>query len=78
MAELVKKLGIKRESGWVYFVDADGDVSRGRVGAIVSYNPLKYADPDKVMRVGIVREEGFLYSVSENGDIVREPMGMGK
>lgn len=72
MAELVKKLGIKRESGWVYFVDADGDVSRGRVGAIACYNPIRYADPEKVMKVGIVREKGFLYSVSPDGDIVRE------
>ena len=73
MAELVKKLSLKRESGWVYFVDAEGDVSRGRVGAIVSYNPLKYAEPEKVMKVGIVREEGFLYKLSEDGNIVREP-----
>jgi hypothetical protein len=72
MAELVKKLGIKRESGWVYFVDADGDVSRGRVGAIVGFNPTRYAKPVKVMIVGIAREEGFLYRVSEDGDIVRE------
>ena len=72
MAELVKKLGIERVSGWVYFVDADGDVSRGRVGAIVSYNPLKYADPEKVLKVGLVRENGFLYRVSDEGDIVRE------
>ena len=74
MTELVKKLGIKRESGWVYFIDADGDVSRGRVGAIVSYNPLRYADPEKVMKVGIVREKGFLYKLSEGWDIVRESM----
>lgn len=75
MVELVKKLGIKRESGWVYFVDADGDVSRGRVGAIVSYNPLKYAEPEKVVEVGIIREKGFLYRLSEDGDIVRESKG---
>ena len=73
MAELVKKLGVKRESGWVYFVDADGDVARGRVGAIVSYDPLKYAEPEKVVKVGVAREEGFLYLVSEDGNIVREP-----
>ena len=72
MTEHVKKLGIKRESGWVYFIDADGDVARGRVGAIVSLNPTRYADPEKVIQVGVVREEGFLYSVSEDGNIVRE------
>jgi len=32
MAEKVKVLGIKREKGWLYFVDKDGDVSRAKKG----------------------------------------------
>lgn len=28
MAELVKKVGIRREEGWLYFIDKDGDISR--------------------------------------------------
>lgn len=28
MAELVKKVGIKREEGWLYFIDKEGDISR--------------------------------------------------
>lgn len=72
MTELVKKLNLQRESGWVYFVDADGDVARGRICAIVSHDPLKYADPEKVLKIGIIREEGFLYRVSDDGDIVRD------
>lgn len=28
MAEVVKKVGIKREAGWLYFIDQDGDISR--------------------------------------------------
>lgn len=74
MAELVKKLGIHRESGWVYFVDADGDVSRGRVGAIVSYNPLEYKTPEKVKKVRIVRESGYLYKIDDLGNVVREQL----
>ena len=27
-AEVVKKTGIKKESGYLYFVDKDGDVSK--------------------------------------------------
>lgn len=28
MAELVKKVGITREAGWLYFIDQEGDISR--------------------------------------------------
>lgn len=28
MAELVKKVGVKREDGFLYFIDKEGDVSR--------------------------------------------------
>lgn len=28
MAEVVKKVGVKREAGWLYFIDKDGDISR--------------------------------------------------
>ena len=72
--ELVKILPITRESGWCYFVDGDGDVARGRMGGIVSYNPLQYAEPEKVLKVGITRKSGYLYGVDHNCDIFREPM----
>jgi hypothetical protein len=28
MAEKLQKVGIKRESGYLYFIDSDGDISR--------------------------------------------------
>ena len=28
MAQKVEKVGIKREEGWLYFIDKDGDISR--------------------------------------------------
>ena len=30
--ELVLKTNIMRESGWLYFIDKDGDLSKGRMG----------------------------------------------
>jgi len=30
-AEVVKSAGVKRESGWLYFIDKDGDVSRAKM-----------------------------------------------
>ena len=31
MAEKVKKVGIKREAGYLYFVDKQGDISRAKM-----------------------------------------------
>ena len=31
MAEKVVKVGIKREEGWLYFIDKKGDISRVRM-----------------------------------------------
>ena len=29
--EVVTKAGVQRESGWLYFIDKDGDVSRAKM-----------------------------------------------
>ena len=31
MAEKVAKVGIKKEGGWLYFVDKQGDISRAKM-----------------------------------------------
>ncbi len=31
MAQKVAKVGIKKESGWLYFVDKKGDISRAKM-----------------------------------------------
>lgn len=31
MKEKVAKVGIKKESGWLYFVDKKGDISRAKM-----------------------------------------------
>ena len=71
-AEMVLKTPIKRKMSWIYHVDKDGDISRGKMGALVSVNPAKYAKPEKVLRTGITREKGYLYRVNENCDIIRQ------
>ena len=70
--ELVLKTNIKKESPWLYFLDKDGDISCGKMGALISVNPARYAKPEKVKRLGIKREKGFLYSINDDGDIIRQ------
>lgn len=62
----VKELGIRRQPGFVYFIDAEGDISRS-ARSDDRLDELK----EKVLRVGLQREPGFLYFLDSAGDIAR-------
>ena len=73
MAEKVAEAGVKRKTGYLYFVDNDGDVSRverGEEGEI--------GKEEKVAKVGIDKENGYLYFVDKDGDISRVKMARGR
>lgn len=65
MAEKVAKVGIKREKGFLYYVDKDGDVSCAKMARGKS----KGGKPKKMAKCGIKRKEGYLYFVDKNGDV---------
>ena len=60
MAEVVKKLGLDKPEGFLYFVETDGTVWKHQGGqkVIVSKSKIK-------------REEGYLYFIDMNGDLAR-------
>lgn len=66
MPEKIEKSGVKREKGYVYFVDQDGDISRSKTG--------QKGKREKVKAIGLQRQKGFLYFVDSDGDISRSPM----
>ncbi|MDP2923280.1 MAG: hypothetical protein Q8O30_06135 [Candidatus Omnitrophota bacterium] len=65
MAEKLVKLGIKREKGYLYYVDKKGDVSCAKMAR----GKKKGGSPKKVAKVGIKREKGFLYFIDKKGDV---------
>ena len=65
MAEKVTKLGIKREKGYLYFIDKQGDVSCAKMAR----GNKKGGSPKKVAKVGIKRKEGYLYFLDKQGDV---------
>ena len=65
MAKKVAKVGVKREKGYLYFIDKDGDVS----SALMARGDKKGGKPKKVVKVGIKKESGFLYFLDKQGDI---------
>ncbi|MFT4282885.1 MAG: hypothetical protein ACMXX6_00485 [Candidatus Woesearchaeota archaeon] len=76
MAEKVAKVGVKKESGYLYFVDKDGDVSRA--GMARGGSGQKKAKPEKVAKAGVKKESGYLYFVDKHGDVSRAAMARGR
>jgi hypothetical protein len=74
MAEKVMKLGIKRQPGYLYYIDKDGDVSCAKMAR----GKKKGGNPKKVAKCGIKKEEGYLYFVDKQGDISRAKMKVGR
>ena len=64
--EKIRKLGIKRRPGLLYFVDKKGDVSRIRMSG---GRALK--TEEKVRMLHLKREPGYLYFLDAAGDISR-------
>ena len=64
-AKKVAKVGIKKESGYLYFVDKNGDISCAKMAR----GSEKGGKAKKIAKVGIRKEPGFLYFIDKQGDI---------
>lgn len=70
--ELVMRLGIKREEGWLYFLDKDCNVARTKMVKPGQPKPKKGKGSELLVRTDIERrEEGWLYFIDEKGDLCR-------
>jgi len=65
MAQKLVKLGIKRQKGYLYYIDKKGDVSCAKMAR----GKKKGGSPKKVAKVGIKREKGYLYFIDKKGDV---------
>ncbi|MEM4336399.1 MAG: hypothetical protein QXG86_00130 [Candidatus Woesearchaeota archaeon] len=74
MAEKVAKVGVKKEDGYLYFVDKNGDISRAKMARAGK----KGGKVEKVAKVGVKKAAGYLYFVDKNGDISRAKMVRGR
>jgi len=73
MAQKVAKVGIKREKGYLYFIDKQGDVSCAKM----SRGNKKGGSPKKVAKVGIKKQSGYLYFIDKQGDVSSAKMVRG-
>ena len=66
MASKVEKCGVKREEGYLYFIDKKGNVARAKMARGKKKGKAKI---ETVLKVGITKESGFLYFLDKQGDI---------
>ena len=74
MASKVEKAGIKREKGYLYYLDKQGDVLKAKMAR----GGKKGGKPSKVKKLGIKREEGYLYFIDKQGDVSKAKMARRK
>ena len=75
MAEKLCDCGIKRESGYLYFVDKKGNAARVRMARAGEKTSKKQ---EVVHECGIKREDGFLYFIDKKGNASRAKMARKK
>ena len=76
MSTVVFKVGVKKEKGYLYFVDKNGNVARAamsRAGRKVGKAKIQV-----VAKAGIKKEGGYLYFIDKNGHIAKASMARGR
>ncbi len=66
MAEKVTKVGVKRQEGYLYFLDKKGNVSRAKMARGKKKGKSKI---EVVAKVGVKKKPGYLYFVDKQGDV---------
>ena len=61
----VAKLGIKKEKGYLYYLDKRGNVSCAKMAR----GKKKGGSSKTVAKCGIKRKKGFLYFIDKQGDV---------
>lgn len=74
MAQKVAKAGIKREKGYLYYLDKQGDISKAKMAR----GGKKGGGPKKVVKLGIKRQKGYLYFIDKQGDVSMAKMARGR
>lgn len=73
MAEKVTKVGVKKQKGFMYFIDKKGNVAKVKMARAGK----KGGKPVVVAKTGIKRKPGYLYFIDKRGDISRAKMARG-
>ena len=74
MAEKMNKCSVKKEKGYLYYLDKNGDVARSKMARGAD----KGGNAEVVAKCGVTRESGWLYFIDKDGDVSKAKMARGK
>jgi len=74
MADKVQTTGVKKEGGYLYYLDKGGNVARTKMARGAN----KGGGAEVVSKCGVVREKGWLYFIDKEGDVSRAKMARGR
>ena len=75
MATVISKTGIKREKGYLYFINKAGDVAKVQMARSGQKTSKKQ---EVVAKVGVKRKQGYLYFVDKSGNVAEAKMARGR
>jgi len=74
MAKKIYKAGVKRETGFLYYIDKKGNICKVKMARGGSGSKAK---PVIIVKAGVKREEGHLYFLDKQGDVSCVKMSRG-
>ena len=75
MAELVAQVGVKKQAGYLYFVDKKGHIARAKMSR--GGRKKGKAKIEIVAKVGVKKKSGHLYFINKHGDVYAAKMARG-
>jgi len=75
MAEKVAKVGVRKQAGYLYFVDKKGNVARAKMSR--GGRKKGKAKVEVVAKAGVKKKSGYLYFIDKSGDISCAKMSRG-
>ena len=75
MAEKVAKVGVKKQEGYLYFVDKHGNVARAKMSR--GGKKEGEAKVEVVAKAGVKKKAGYLYFIDKYGDVSAVKMARG-
>ena len=74
MAEVGARTGVRKESGYLYYLGKNGNVWRSKMARAGKGG----GNAEEVAKAGVKRQSGYLYYIDKNGDVSRSPMARGR
>lgn len=76
MAQVVARTGVKKESGYLYFLDKSGNVARAKMSR--AGRKKGKTKKEVVAKVNVDKEPGFLYFIDKSGNVAKAQMARGR